>query len=102
MCRSSNPSSGPWVRTFPGTSPCARGPSSRTVPFVITDAGTDPEWRDHPLVAGGPGVRFYAGHPVCTLGGWRIGTLCLMDDQPRTFTKRDAEALRRLAAQVQM
>ncbi|WP_167133832.1 GAF domain-containing protein [Arthrobacter sedimenti] len=70
--------------------------------LVIPDASIDPEWRDHPLVAGGPGVRFYAGHPLCTADGWRIGTLCLIDDQPRTFTEEDVQVLRRLAAQVQM
>jgi GAF domain-containing protein len=70
--------------------------------LVIPDAAVDPEWRHHPLVAGGPEVRFYAGHPLCTAGGWRIDTLCLMDDRPRTSTREDAQALRRLAAQVQV
>ncbi|WP_182977102.1 GAF domain-containing protein [Arthrobacter cheniae] len=70
--------------------------------LVITDASIHPQWQRHPLVAGGPKVRFYAGHPVSTADGWRIGTLCLMDDQPRTFTDEDVQVLRRLAAQVQM
>ncbi len=70
--------------------------------FVITDAGVHPQWRHHPLVAGGPGVRFYAGHPLTTIDGWRIGTLCLMDDQPRTFTPEDMEALKRLALEAQV
>ncbi|WP_049822536.1 GAF domain-containing protein [Arthrobacter sp. H41] len=69
--------------------------------LVITDAGTDPDYRDHPLVAGGPEVRFYAGHPVSTTGGWRIGTLCLIDDRPRAFTEDDKQALRTFAARVQ-
>ncbi|WP_208739309.1 GAF domain-containing protein [Arthrobacter agilis] len=70
--------------------------------LVIADARVHPEWRDHPLVTGAPGVRFYAGHPVCTVDGWRIGTLCLMDDQPRIFTDDDVQVLRRLAGQVQI
>ncbi|MEC5199744.1 hypothetical protein RCH21_001983 [Arthrobacter sp. PL16] len=70
--------------------------------LVINDASTHPKWRHHPLVTGGPQIRFYAGHPVCTAGGWRIGTICLMDDQPRAFTEDDLQVLRRLAAQVQM
>lgn len=70
--------------------------------LVIPDAALDPQWRDHPLVADGPGIRFYAGHPVCTVDGWRIGTLCLIDDQPRTFTEEDVQVLRRLTAQVQL
>jgi hypothetical protein len=50
-------------------------------------------------VAGGP-ARFYAGHPVSTADGWRIGSLCLIDDRPRTFTEDDERDLQRLAAQV--
>jgi hypothetical protein len=93
---------GPLGQDLPrNLSLCARTiEQDRTL--VIADASTDPEWRDHPLISGGPRVRFYAGHPVCTADGWRIGTLCLMDDQPRTFTENDAQALRRLATQVQM
>lgn len=70
--------------------------------LIITDARIDPRWRDHPLVAGKPGIRFYAGHPISTADGWRIGTFCLIDDQPRTFTEADVQVLRRLAAQVQL
>ncbi|MHA7145392.1 GAF domain-containing protein [Arthrobacter sp. TmT3-37] len=70
--------------------------------LVIPDATTDPQWRDHPLVSGGPRIRFYAGHPISTVDGWRIGTLCLIDDRPRTFTEDDARVLRILAAQVQL
>jgi hypothetical protein len=70
--------------------------------LVIADASVDPDWRNHPLVVGGPKVRFYAGHPLCTADGWRVGTLCVMDDQPRTFTDQDVQVLRRLAAQVQL
>ncbi|MBG6218157.1 hypothetical protein IWX75_002636 [Arthrobacter sp. CAN_A6] len=69
--------------------------------LVITDASTDPTYRDHPLVAGGPEVRFYAGHPVSTASGWRIGTLCLIDDRPRAFTEDDEQDLRTFAARVQ-
>jgi GAF domain-containing protein len=70
--------------------------------LVIPNASLDPAWQDHPLVAGGPGIRFYAGHPISTADGWRIGTLCLIDDQPRTFTEKDVQVLRRLAAQIQL
>jgi hypothetical protein len=70
--------------------------------LVISDASRDPEWRNHPLVAGGPRIRFYAGHPISTVDGWRIGTLCLIDDQPRTFTEEDVRVLRVLAGHVQV
>lgn len=70
--------------------------------LIISDAGADPLFRDHPLVTGGPRARFYAGHPVSTADGWRIGSLCLIDDRPRTFTEDDEQDLKRLAAQVQL
>lgn len=80
---------------------CART-IERDRTLVIPDAGADPTWRDHPLVAAGPEVRFYAGHPVSTAAGWRIGTLCLIDDRPRAFSEDDERMLRRFAAQVQV
>ncbi|WP_189636329.1 GAF domain-containing protein [Arthrobacter sp. NamB2] len=80
---------------------CART-IERDRTLVIPDAGSDPAWRDHPLVADGPEVRFYAGHPVSTAEGWRIGSLCIIDDRPRRFTEEDEVHLRRFAAQVQL
>ena len=50
------------------------------------------------LDTGAPRVRFYAGHPICSSDGWRIGTLCLIDDHPRTFTATDERDLRLRAA----
>ncbi len=80
---------------------CARTiEASRTL--VITDARTDPGYRDHPLVVDGPHIRFYAGHPIMTADGWRIGTLCLIDDQPRAFSEDDARDLRHMALDVQI
>jgi hypothetical protein len=69
--------------------------------LVITDASNHPDWQDHALVTDGPKVRFYAGHPVSTTGGWLIGTLCLIDDRPRDFTLDDVQMLKRFAAQVE-
>ncbi|MHA7189168.1 GAF domain-containing protein [Arthrobacter sp. MDT2-16] len=69
--------------------------------LVIPDATRDPLYRDHPLVTGGPKVRMYAGHPLSTMDGWRIGSLCVMDDRPRRFTEEDAADLRTLARLVQ-
>lgn len=69
--------------------------------LVVNDASTDPAWRHHPLVTHGPNIRFYAGHPLSTIDGWRIGTLCLIDDKPRDFTENDRLALRVLANEAQ-
>lgn len=61
--------------------------------LVIPDASTHPDYRDHPLVVGGPRIRFYAGRPLSTADGWRIGALCLLSDRPRAFSRDDERDL---------
>lgn len=69
-------------------------------PFVVEDATVDERFRDNPLVTGPPFVRFYAGMPL-NAGGFRLGTLCLIDHQPRRFTDRDRGVLTGLAGWVE-
>lgn len=68
--------------------------------FVIEDTHTDLRFADNPLVEGDPLIRFYAGYPVHAPGGERIGTLCLIDSKPRSFTPKEEETLRDFAALV--
>ena len=53
--------------------------------FVIPDARQDPRFADNPIVTGEPHVIFYAGAPLREPSGHTIGTLCLIDHQPRTL-----------------
>ncbi|MBG6215998.1 hypothetical protein IWX75_000435 [Arthrobacter sp. CAN_A6] len=69
--------------------------------MVVDDALLDQRFTTNPLVMQAPHIRFYAGHPLTGPGGWRIGTLCVIDDKPRTFTKEDEDELRSLAGLVQ-
>jgi GAF domain-containing protein len=69
--------------------------------FVIEDASLDSRYADYSIVAGDPGVKFYAGYPIESPDGQRVGALCIMDTEPRRFTARDAELLRGLAQNVQ-
>lgn len=66
--------------------------------LVVPDARRDPRFADNPLVTGEPGIRFYAGHPLASPDGHRLGTLCLIDRRPRELNELDREALRDLAA----
>lgn len=71
-------------------------------PFIIPDAQLDPRFQDNPLVVEPPYVRFYAGVPLITEGGYALGTLCLLDQQPRNLTQAEIDLLRRMAQTVVM
>lgn len=57
--------------------------------FQVIDAMQDPRFADNPLVVGAPFIRFYVGAPLILPGGAAIGTLCLIDTQPREFDALD-------------
>ena len=68
--------------------------------FVIPNTIEDQRFADNPLVLGDPNIRFYAGCPL-VLNGRKLGTLCIIDQQPRSFDKEDIEALKDLASMVE-
>lgn len=70
-------------------------------PLIVPDAMVDPRFRDHPLVAGGPKLSFYAGYPIMSPTGYRVGAFCLFDVDVRLFTGPDTILLRDLALLVQ-
>ena len=63
----------------------------------VADATQDPRFADNPLVTGQPDIRFYAGAPLRLRSGQRVGTLCLIDRQPRCLSPDQREALQCLA-----
>ncbi|MGH8823109.1 MAG: PP2C family protein-serine/threonine phosphatase [Jiangellaceae bacterium] len=67
---------------------------------VLTDAASDPLASRHPLVCGVPGVRFYAGAPITTSDGFRVGTVAVMDSRPRQARADELATLCDLAAMV--
>lgn len=69
--------------------------------FVIPNALEDPRFADNPLVTSEPHIRFYAGCPLSSSDGYKLGTLCLIDRQPRQFNAEDIEALQDLAMMVE-
>jgi GAF domain-containing protein len=66
--------------------------------FVVPDAQADPRFAENPLVTGDPNIRFYAGAPLRTSTGKRIGTLCVIDSMARPqLTEEDTARLTLLA-----
>ncbi|WP_104193298.1 GAF domain-containing protein [Cryobacterium sp. Y82] len=70
-------------------------------PFVVEDAQKDQRFSQNPLVHGDSLIRFYAGFPIESPSGERIGSLCVFDPAPRSLAEVDQVLLRELALLVQ-
>ncbi|MGJ7461685.1 sensor domain-containing diguanylate cyclase [Halomonas sp. MA07-2] len=68
--------------------------------FIVPDTTRDPRFSSNPLVTGEPNLRFYAGALLESREGYPLGTLCVLDYQPRDLTERQRFALQALANQV--
>lgn len=70
-------------------------------PLIVDDATNDERFHDNPLVVNDPAIRFYAGEPIKSLEGSKIGTLCIIDRQTRHLSDDDIATLHDLAAMVE-
>jgi len=66
----------------------------------VKDTHEDERFRNSVFVTGPPHIRFYAGSPLLSSGGYKIGTLCVMDVVPKQLTEAQKHALNVLAKQV--
>ena len=62
-------------------------------PLIIENALEDERFSDNPLVAGAPNIRSYVGMPLLVDKNISLGTLCVIDTEPRTFTQLELEIL---------
>lgn len=69
----------------------------QNAPLIVPDTHEDERFRDNPLVANPPHIRFYAGHPLKGPGGHNVGTICLAAPVPRMLTSVEQATLAELA-----
>jgi two-component sensor histidine kinase len=70
------------------------------MPHVLSDAARDPRSLANPLVAGEFGLRFYVGVPLRTHDGFNLGTLCVIDKEPRLINQKQLDDLSDLGSVV--
>ena len=78
---------------------CAHTILGRDV-FEVPDASQDDRFVDNPFVKAAPGVRFYAGAPLVAPDGSGIGSLCVLDAEPKMLTDDQRDALEALSRQI--
>lgn len=95
-----------WLKSCYGTkawetdrtqSFCAMAIQSDHV-MVVPDARADARFCDNQQVIGHPGIRFYAGAPMITPSGHRLGSFCILDMTPREMSPEQEKVLVDLAA----
>ena len=66
----------------------------------VRDTLLDPRFKHNPLVTSAPNLRFYAGALMKTPAGHALGTVCVLDTQPRELTEDQRLTLRALGRQA--
>ncbi len=68
--------------------------------LVVSDASTDPRFADHSSVVGPPYVRFFAGVPLVTPDGERLGVVSVVDSVQHELSEGQRDSLRALGRQL--
>ena len=66
-------------------------------PTIFKDTLEEPCLLANPLVTGDFGLRFYAGAPITTKDGYNIGTVCIVDKEPRSISEKEKKMLQHFA-----
>ena len=81
---------------------CAHAILSKQDVFIVPDTYEDPRFKDNGLVTDPPFIRFYAGVPLVSPNGYKLGTFCIIDRKPRPkgLSLTDKQNLRELTDMV--
>lgn len=79
---------------------CAHAINDEKNIFIVKDSRLDNRFFDNPLVINSPNAIFYAGVPLITPNGFPLGTLCVIDHQPKELSENQLEVLKILSRQV--
>lgn len=79
---------------------CAHAINDENNPLIVEDSREDKRFFDNPLVTEDPNVVFYAGMPLVTTKGFALGTLCVIDNEPKVLNESQIKALEALSNQL--
>jgi len=79
---------------------CAHTINEPEGPFIVENTSNDERFFDNPFVTGAPFVSAYFGVPLIDSNGFALGSLCVIDKQPRTLNDYQQKSLKKLANQV--
>lgn len=79
---------------------CAHAITDPDEVMIVEDAREDERFVDNPYVQDDPNIRFYAGAPLRTAEGHGLGTICAIDDEPRSLTEEQQRGLEALSRMV--
>jgi class 3 adenylate cyclase len=68
--------------------------------LMVPDLSHDDRFRDAPIVKDNPHLRFYCGAPLIDQQGHALGSLCVVDFEPRELSEAKRVTLRTLSRQV--
>lgn len=79
---------------------CAHAINEPNNILIVQDSRKDERFQNNPLVTGEPKVIFYAGVPLISENGYPLGTLCVIDNEPKTLNEEQIHSLKSLSNQV--
>lgn len=68
--------------------------------LIVTDATSDIRFKRNPDVTGGLNIRFYAGYPIYSVQGNKLGAVCVINKKPKTLSEAQIKILKLISKQV--